>query len=455
MKLFGMGLLQSLLGIALVATNVGCNREPDTSKVSGDVKTRIPVAAEGGDYSLQEVTLQGITSLYEFNGQFAKFYIFPSAVQGKITGIQPKTRFIKSGDLYVAADELSQQMTVIYNHLQNLAALDAEVGAGGVNTWPRDVGVAVRYRRGDNFDANNAFYDGPTDAILVVPYTQNNLPIAVNAGILAHEHFHSLYYKLVEKEMFDKETKPLHGKKVREAVLGSAIVGEPLNIAKVETPNDEIERYHRVFSRGVNEGLADFWAWVYTGDANFLKRSLPSEEKDRTLDLTEKEVADYKFPNKEDFSARLAMAKVQNFFDGTKNPCGGDRVAYCLGTDYARTLKRFAKVVETSRGLTSIEARKLVAMAIVKTLPSLRTEILKYRDRKYFSPEHFFTMLKSSVDGIHSDEKDFLDEIVNKSNDTDHGKVKAAPASLRPSEEDRPKPSATIKPFPVAVGGES
>ena len=144
MKLFGMSLLQSLLGVALVAASVGCNREPDTNKVSGDVKTRIPVAAEGGDYSLQEVTLQGITSLYELNGQFAKFYIYPAVVSNKIAGTQPKTRFIKSGDLYVAADELSQQMTVLYNHLQNLAAVDTEVGAGGVNTWPRDVGVAVR-----------------------------------------------------------------------------------------------------------------------------------------------------------------------------------------------------------------------------------------------------------------------------------------------------------------------
>jgi hypothetical protein len=148
------------------------------------------------------------------------------------------------------------------------------------------------------------------------------------------------------------------------------------------------------------------------------------------------------------------MARVQVYFDGTKNPCAGDRVAYCLGTDYARTLKRFANVVEASRGMTSLQARKVVATAIVKTLPSLRTEILKYKNNEYFSPEQFFTMLKSSVDGLRGDEKDFLEEIVIKSNGGGK-KAKAAPASLRPSEEDHPKnPSATMKPFPVAVGGE-
>lgn len=456
MKLFGMSLLQSLLGIALVAGIVGCSREPDTNKVSGDVKTRIPVAAEGGSYSLQEVTLQGITSLYELNGQFAKFYIYPAVSANKIYGTQPKTRFLKSGGLYIAEDELSQQMAVIYNHLQSLAAMDTELGAAGVNTWPRDVGMAVRYRRNNGFDSNNAFYDGTIDAILVVPYTQNNLPIAVNAGILAHEHFHSLYYKLVEKNMFEKESKPLHGQKVREAVLGESIVGDSMNIAKVEPVDSYVEKYHKLFSRGINEGLADFWAWVYTGDPDFLQLSLPSEKKDRSLNLTQKEAEEYRFPNKEDFSARIDMSANQKNFDGSLNPCRGDRVAYCLGTDYARTLKRFTAVVEASRRLTSFEARKLVAAAIIKTLPELKTELLKYKNNEYFSPENFFTMLETAVDGLRADEKSFLQEIVTKSNTNTGKKAEAAPASLRPGGEDQQKPSAKVIPLPpVAAGNNS
>jgi hypothetical protein len=446
-----MSLLQSLLGIALVAATVGCGRDPETSSVSGDVKTRIPIASEGGSYSLQEVTLQGITSLYNFGGQFGNFYIYPAVTDGKLSGTQPKSRFLKAGDLYVAEDELSQQMAVIYNHLQNMAALDEEIGAGGVNKWPRDVGMAVRYRSKKGLDSNNAFYDGALDAILVIPYTRDNLPIAVNAGILAHEHFHSLYYKLVEKDVFEKASKPLHGQQVREAVLGESIVGEGFNISKPETVDAYAESFHKQFSRGINEGLADYWAWMYTGDPDFLMRSLPSEEKARTLNLTPSQLENYKFPNKEDFSARMDLGRIEFFADGSKNPCYGDGVSYCLGTDYARTLKRFAAVVQAARGVSSFEARKIVAAAIVKTLPEFRVELLKYKQNQFFSPEQFFVMLQTSMAAdVRAEEKAFLEELVAKSNENVKKKSKVPPPSLRPSDEDTGRvPTAKISPVPL------
>lgn len=446
MKLFGTCLLQSLLGISLVASLIGCSREPETNKVSGDVKTRIPVAAEGGSYSLQEVTLQGVTSLYELGGDFAKFYIYPAVSNNKLQGTQPKTRFLKAGDLYIPEDELSQQMAVIYHHLQKLATLDNELGAVGVNTWPRDVGVSVRYRRDNRFDSNNAFYDGTIDAILVVPYTQSHLPIAVNAGILAHEHFHSLYYKLVEKNMFDRDSKPLHGKKVREEVLG--VVDGGMNISKVQPVDSDVEKYHKIFSRGLNEGLADFWAWIYTGDPDFLQQSLPSEKSGRTLNLNEKEVEAYKFPNQEDLWARIDNSMYRFDHEGKRNPCYGDRVAYCLGTDYARTLKRLATVVQNTRGLSSLEARKLVGAAIVKTLPATRENLLKYKNSEYFQPESFFTLLETSLSGLRSDEKNFLAELVTNA----RKKSQASASSLRPSEEDG-KVAAKITPLEPALGG--
>lgn len=455
MKLFGMSLLQSLIGISLMAFIVGCDRAPETNKVSGDVKTRIPVAAEGGSYSLQKVTLEGVTSLYELGGEFVKFYIYPAVSGNKLTGQQPKTRFLKSGDTYVAEDELSQQMATIYNHMQNLAAMDNELGAAGVNTWPRDVGMAVRYRRATGFDANNAFYDGTIDAILVVPYTQNNLPIAVNAGILAHEHFHSLYYKLVDKGMFDQDPKPIHGMNVREAVLNpNGIVEEGgLQVSKIEPVDSYVESYHKKFSRGINEGLADFWAWVYTGDPDFLQASLPSEKADRTLNLSPEAIASYKFPNANDWNAQMANSFNQKSYDGTLNPCRGDRVAYCLGTEYARTLKRFAAVVQSSRGLSAQESRHFVGAMVVKTLPSLRAGLMKYKDNEYFQPESFFTLLEAEIGDIRTDEKAFLENIVT----TAKGPRKAATAapSLRPAKIDGKATGvggADVGPLPPAGG---
>lgn len=456
MKHFGLRFLQSLLGVSLLALIVGCNREPDSHRVSGDVQSRLPLATEGGSYHFQEVTLKGITSLYELGGQFAKFYMYPSVTDSKLYGHQPKTRFLKSGAFYIPEDDLSQQMAVIYNHLQNLAAMDEELGVGGVNSWPRDVGVAVRYRKKTGLDYNNAFYDGTIDAILVVPYTRDDLPIAVNAGILAHEHFHSLYYKLVEKDIFEKAVRPLHGEDVRDAVLGiesAETTSEDLTLelAKVETAESYSEEYHKLLSRGLNEGLADFWAWIYTGDPDFLQWSLPSEKEVRTLRLSSEEAASYKFPNMASWAAQMANRRSPIGFDGKRNHCGGDRVAYCLGTEYARTLKRLATVVQSSRGLTVSEARKYVGLQVLKALPLVKENLLKYKTKEFFHPESFFTFLKSQTEAFNDDEKAFLEAIVVNSNKLESVST-TNKASVRVSPEE-PRLNATIKPLPIESGG--
>jgi hypothetical protein len=428
-KLFGLSIFQSLLGILSIGLVLGCNREPDTRKVSGDIKTRIPFTAEGGSYSLQEITLSGITSLYEFSGRYANIYIYPAVSESKIYGYRPKTRFLKSGDLYIPEDELSQQVAVIYAHFQRFAALDIELGAGDVNKWPRDVGVAVRYNMGNKLEMNNAFYDGATDSMLVVPYTQGNLPIAVNAGILAHEHFHSLYYKIVEKDVF-KGLTPLHGQEIRAEVLGQK---KPLP----DNNDGFVEDYHKLFSRGINEGLADFWAWIYTGDPDFLQASLPTEKVGRSLNLSDADAQEYKFPNTEVWKMR-----VTNRFNNTsEDSCRNDRVAYCLGTDYARTLKRFTHRVQSSRGLSLQEARKIVGASIIKALPLLKAGFLALKKSEYFEPASFFTMLEGSIEGITSQEKDFLEALV--SNATKEKASIPSAGSIRPSAEGE-APSAKI-----------
>lgn len=443
MKLFGMNAFQSLLEILVLVLVLGCSREPDIHKVSGDVKTRIPFTAEGGAYSLQEVVLSGITSLYEFSGRYANFYISPAVAESKIYGHRPKARFLKSGELYVPADELSLQVAVIYAHLQRFAALDTELGAGEVNQWPRDVGIAVRYLKGNKYEINNAFYDGSTDAILVVPYVQDNLPIAVNGGILAHEHFHSLYYKIVEKNLV-KEALPLHGLEIKEEVLAkkpAEKISPPRKKPLPENSEGFIEDYHTLFSRGINEGLADFWAWIYTGDPDFLQYSLPTEKASRSLDLSADKEEAFKFPN----AAVWKMRVLNRFNPNLEDKCRFDNVAYCLGTDYARTLKRFTKVVETSRGLDSQAARKVVGSAVIKALPLLRDALLALKKTEYFEPTSFFTMVESTMADRTLQEKEFLEALLAKAAKKET--LGGDDALLPPGD---PKlPPATITPLPL------
>lgn len=395
----------------LLSLSLGCNREPDTHKVSGDVKVRIPHPADGGGYRLEEVSLHGIKSLYKLSGDYVTFYIYPTVSGGKLRGFQPKTRFLKSGDVYVPEDTLSQQLAVIYAHYQNFAALDAEVGAQGINTWPRDVGVEVRYRKGKSFDENNAFYEGRTDSMLIVPYTQDYLPIPVNAGILAHEYFHSLYFKIVEKPVFSEavqsQNKNLLESLTRFANVESQEAIKPLPGNNVVTPDD----YHQVLSRGLNEGLADFWAWVYTGDPEFLQNSLPSEKLARDLNISERDAREFIFPTSE-----VWQMEVENC-SRTFRTCANTRLPYRLGTKYARLLKFYSGLIEKSRGVSSLEARKIVGAGVIKSLPLFREELLKLKTKtdEYFEPVHFFTLLQQAMPDLKEEEKQFLQELVKKS----------------------------------------
>lgn len=409
MKRFGQSLRQTLIGFTvLCATLIACNREPATNNVSGDVKVRIPFPVEGGGYALQVIALSGIKSMYEFSGDFANFYIYPSTDGSKIRGFRPKAHFIKSGDVYVpAADDqgLTQQMAVIYAHMQRLTRLDQELGVGELDPGPIDIGLLVRFPAADHsgVEVNNAFYNSDTDAILILPYTARELPIAVNGGILAHEHFHSLYYKLVGKVV--QESMQAHGQKLKNAVEGTPAAQSSSTETSVRT-RTLAQKTNLFFYLGLNEGLADFWASVYTGDPDFIVSSVPSEQAARTMKVDVKSRQDFRF------SPAVAWKEIarRSFADECDGPCvvGRGCSIYCLGTEYARGLSALAQVVQDTRGITGIEARKLVAKAMLKALPQLALTLKDLTADEFYEPVNFLSLIGETLPDIKSDEKNFI-----------------------------------------------
>lgn len=403
-KRFGQTVRQTLIGFTALTMLLACNREPDTSRVSGDVKVRIPFPLEGGGYSLQVIGLSGIASMYEFHGDQANFYIYPSTDGVKLHGARPKAHFIKAGDIFVPTAEesnLTQQMAVIYAHMQRLRQLDAELGLGELNQGPSDIGMMVRFpsRLGYGMEVNNAFYLAETDAILIVPYTENELPLAVNGGILAHEHFHSLYYKLVGKQL--SELSQAHGYELLAQVQGA----QTLRGSAAKEDGASLEtRTNRMIYLGLNEGLADFWAFIYTGDAEFMTPTVPGEESvNRSLKLSAAQVKD------------LSVHRGSHWQSEVQQTPDDKWPIYTLGTEFAKSMTAFTGVVQTSRGLSSLEARKLVAKALVQTLPSLALKMKALSTNQVFEPADFLNLLGNSMADIKPVEKAFLNGVVTRS----------------------------------------
>ncbi|WP_413582628.1 hypothetical protein [Bdellovibrio sp. HCB288] len=416
--------ITSVILLAMAVT--ACSGQENTSQVSGSVQVLAPMNDSKNGYSLKFIELSGLDNLREVSGRFVRFFISPRILDNRLNGPAPQGRFIKNTDgNFVPTNEQSQQLVAIYGHMQNLAKLDEEVGAGGVNHWPRDIGVAVRESSGL---INNALYDGSTDSILIVPYTHQNLPIAVNGGILAHEHFHSLYYKLVMKDFKDpageqeihtgsnhdrSEFLKLAGIVEDKANATSLRVDGAPKIGKgreVVVSEKLVKRYYnRYLHRGLNEGLADFWGWVYTGDPEFIASSLPDFKRQRSLNVAEYEVVSLVAAER----LRSITASYVNFNSRQAYEEYMRDMAYSLGTKYSRLLKLFTDKSAESRGVDALEMRKKVATWIVKTLPVFRQDFIDVEASTYYPPTRFLTVLSAQIPDMNEKECQFMVDIIN------------------------------------------
>lgn len=407
----------SRITAAILATAAlsACSSNPDSSTVSGEVKVLAPInSSEDGKYTLKFIELSGLTDLQEVAGKFARFIFSPRIIGSQLDGVAAKGRFLRNTEgNYIPANTLSQQMVVIYAHMQHMAQLDDQLGAHGVNHWPRQIGVGVRVRGGM---VNNAFYDGKTDSMLFVPYTQAELPIALNGGILAHEHFHSLFYKMVLKNVAEDATVHDRDLFLRQAGIddhrsgGNRVTILPTSQAD---ESDVHKFYHITYFRGMNEGLADFWGWMYTGDTDFIAASLPQERAKRSLKVQDVSKAS-NLPKTSDVKRTVNMV-VSYDSDSAAPMLTG--YAYDLATNFSRVMKMLADTTASSRGLQALEARRTVASWVVKLLPTLRASLEKTNDGSYYSSTQFVQDLASVIPQMNEQECQFLTTVFNNSAD--------------------------------------
>jgi hypothetical protein len=411
-----------LLCVSALAAIVGCGeslKPADSGAGSATVLTYMP--QEEGGYRLQKFELIGISDIKEVAGRFVNFFVSPKIInqdgKEKMTGSAPRAQFIRNtaGD-YVASDSFTIELFSIYAHMQKLAALDEELGAGGVNKWPRDIGVAVR---ADGGMVNNAQYYGPADVMYFVRYTKSELPIQVNAGVLAHEHFHSLFYKLVPGSEVSRTS--VHNRLTET----SDVPPTPEIQFKVLTAPAAMERdaktdleMREVYFGGLNEGFADFWGWMYTGDPDFIALSLPEAKEARTLNnggqgedflISVENVYGTLNNVKENLKDHSEISEKQRNMYYNEYRMG---YKYSVGSRFSRMLKKLANIIKDERKMSDKDSRKFVAKSLLKILPSLTL--------KDVSPELVVKLLAAAVPELGEKECDYLRLSVQK---TDYNKL--------------------------------
>ncbi|MFZ3230838.1 MAG: hypothetical protein WA160_11585 [Pseudobdellovibrio sp.] len=396
--------LQLLLSIAVsCGALVGCVSKSNTELAKGTVSVQIPVQEKADSYQLKTIELLGIQNLREVAGDFVRFFYAPGSAGHEITGQAPAAHFIKIGSVFIPSDYTSIQMATIYYHMQNLAAFDTQVGAAGINQWPRSVGLEAQVAEGEGIQTNNAFYDGQTDSMMFVPFTNTDLPISVNAGIIAHEHFHSLFYKIVLKSAI-----ALKKVSAKLAFIHSSQLVK-VNIDKMQVQKDQITLLNELYLRGINEGMADFWGWVYTEDVDFMKWSLPTYVSARSLTL-----------DKADIGYHITKVRMLNMIDNASfsDDLHGALAAYSydIGTPHAKFLKQLANIYANENNVSISIAKIKIAKQVFQFLNDLKINFSALKDDESISELSLFRyfadqMIKNNT--LTEDSCQFLIEYLN------------------------------------------
>lgn len=379
-------ILASLAGLSSLL-QTGCSL-PATELRSGTQKLMIPWVQDG-NYSIQTVSVATLTNVSEVEGSSALFMMSPSIVDRRIVGLRPRARtFLDAQGVHVPTDQLSLHLLTLYAHMEKLRDLDTAVGLGQLLPLPRVVGVEVQIpQKRRNVLENNALYSPENDALLFVPYQGNDLPLTVNGGVIAHEHFHALFNYLVlkptSKRLKSEDAGRVHPRQEKD--MGEVFKDLPSSSSRKKlTPsfgNNAWELYHINLLRAMNEGMADLWGWVYSGDPIFVRRSLPNLRKSRDLDNPITQVMSF-----------------EKFRDQTVvHALSGNEVndAYVLANQYAASLRGvFEPYLEKNK-----MRRQDLARQIVDALPLLTDRILKLEKDEWLQPAVLIEIFAEKLQG--------------------------------------------------------
>ena len=374
------------LGGLILFSLISCQPKSPLSDVTGTLSVLIPKPQNISEdrqslpttYKLEPVQLNDIKVLKEMRGNYAEFFYSPGAKEGSLFGSAPRARYSKSNQgFYIPLDIISSQMATIYFHLQNLIQLNESVDLQSVTRKPFQVGLEVRKTDQQKiYEKNNAFYDGFSDSMLFLPMNTTELSLSMNAGVIAHEFFHSIFFK---------------------KVLGK--------LRAINSDSDRLttagpELFNLTYVRGLNEGLADFWGWLYTKDQNFMRFSFAGSNEGRSLDLKPDEIGEFENQNEIREEVEAAVA----------NRSQTDNVllsyVYKIGTPHARFMRKLVDLdtplLADQKSMYRIEADEKKWIRIVVDFLDLVAGEIKTLDNKEISAGRLFEFIaeRSQKDDI-------------------------------------------------------
>lgn len=365
-------------------------KHPDT------VRVKIPWFS-GQSYQLRTIELISITDMVTLKGWAARFLLSPGVSDQQLVGLEPRIHTLRNSEgVYIPTDYLSTELLSLYAHFEKLAQMDIDIGTGSyIENWPRVRTIAVDVKQIDSqgqLQKDNARFSGDLDAFLFVPYTMSDLPFSVNAGVIGHEHFHSLFYNILIKPLGASYPDSAHAtvhqmsdlekdliQKIAQAKRGGSQIQSGSTSGNPTLDLNERDNYHRFLLRGLNEGLADVWGWLYSGDTSFVEKSA-SQFSMRNLDLPS-----------------FGVLSVDGIKELSSSPTETENLVYYVGISYARMVYSSFQEMKKENTMSEIEAKKELSQALLRSLVRLKSEYIKLKTDELLVPQKPLDLLTDEL----------------------------------------------------------
>lgn len=529
-----------LAGLLLLPLLTSCGKKNFEVK-KGNYHVILPLADANNQVHKQRVHLSTLANPIEVSGGIGRGLLEPqltkantsAGVRYDIDGKKPNSQFVFSADKsLIPTDVTSIELFSIYYHLeQNFLASQAADSELKLDPLKFALRANIQGRRGGKM-YDNAFFISGSSSIVVAPYQDGGLPLSINGGVIAHEFFHYVFdraflknlvvvipdERLPEAASANFIMNPLNqvGQFLRDYFFSQSLTfshshsgaavkpiltefkqtltepqirensGAILQGLKMsekefnEIPDSEIE-YIIYLVRGMNEGLADFWAWLYTENKNSVQLSLPAHGQARNLepDIKSERAKEPELLTKEEIQVASELFSYRSYNSEQKRTQAKNKTKmspsvylanfYELGTQIARTLVNETKIrfnITEQRALTATEKQTVRSELIM----ALHVLTKKWQEGAFFEnnaftiePEHFLlAFMASRQEELSPESQNFLLSVMEKNkqkrlifSEQDKADTEVAKAETNKQDNDRDKKEDGIGEVTMSTRGQA
>lgn len=274
--------MKGLVSLFLTLAFLSACSNPVESEKKCPCNVKIPQLQEDGTYELKVVQIKTLENIRKINSSKIQITMNPRFYSnGSVEDVSPEAQYIITSDnVIVPTRTETAEMFSIYKIMEDLYLFDKMIGADSLLSYPLKTSLQTRVGRRKGA-MNNASYVPLFDRISVLKYQGDKIPLGLNPGVLAHEHFHALYNAIIKPI---SSTIKIDGYKPGQDNLSDISEHEYTFVSKNHHDIAPEVGFNYLILRALDEGLADFWANLQTGLINpYLASFSENEMGDRDI----------------------------------------------------------------------------------------------------------------------------------------------------------------------------